>query len=365
MDAFWLFLFALWLLACFYLVLTRYFRHMRLIGLLDRPLASVEREELPPCSVIITLRNEASSLPALLEALADQDHPQYEVILVNDGSEDLSADILNEFVQKRANFNCLATDGIGKKRAQALGIAEAQYPHLVFTDGDCQPNSRQWLKLMGGKLNQKDLILGFGGLRKRGGFCNGLSRWETFQTALSYSSAGLRQRPYMGVGRNMAYHKDLLPQASKRWRHADLLSGDDDLFIAALPRVVKTAVQWKKAAFTWSEGPQTLSEWWQQKRRHYSTAFRYAWHNKLMLGLEGLAQLLFYLLLPVALWLFFWPVLALFFMRYLSEVSTGRRLAEHLECGEFYIFPLYEASWAVFTAVIHLQNAVWGPRKEW
>lgn len=361
----WFPFFVLWLLACFYLVLTRYFRHMRLIGILDRPLDTGSDSEGSGCSVIITVRNEAATLPDLLKALEEQDHPRYEVIVVNDGSDDGSAQILEDFTGQGGQFKFLTTEKLGKKRAQALGIAEAEYSQLVFTDGDCKPASAQWLSRMTGMLSKRDLMLGVGALRKSKGFTNAVSRWETFQTTLSYSSAGLMQRPYMGVGRNMSYRKELLKKAEGQREHQDLLSGDDDLFIAALPSQVKTGVQWNKDAFTWSDSPQKWSAWWRQKRRHYSTAFRYSWANKLLLGLEGSAQLLFYLLLPLALSLFFWPVVALFFMRYLSEVSTGRRLAEHFECPEFYIFPLYEAIWAVSTAIIHFQNAVWGPRKDW
>jgi cellulose synthase/poly-beta-1,6-N-acetylglucosamine synthase-like glycosyltransferase len=51
-----------------------------------------------PVSIIICARNESENLRNFLPAILEQDYPDYEVIVVNDCSEDNSYDILGKFL---------------------------------------------------------------------------------------------------------------------------------------------------------------------------------------------------------------------------------------------------------------------------
>ena len=50
-------------------------------------------KELPPLSVIICARNESANLRQFLPAILEQDYPQFEVIVINDGSTDESEEV--------------------------------------------------------------------------------------------------------------------------------------------------------------------------------------------------------------------------------------------------------------------------------
>ena len=115
------------------------------------PIAS--QAGLLPVSIIIAARNESENLQKYLDSILLQDYPNFEVIVVNDCSYDLSTDLLKGYKERYAHLKVLelAEDERfkhGKKFALTLGIKSAQHEHLLFTDADCMPVSNQWLRNM-------------------------------------------------------------------------------------------------------------------------------------------------------------------------------------------------------------------------
>ena len=86
----------------------------------------------PLVTVVVAARNSAETLPACLRALASQDHPLVEVIVVDDGSEDDTAAVADA-----AGVRVLRTPAIGASAARNLGIESARGEIVAFTDGDC------------------------------------------------------------------------------------------------------------------------------------------------------------------------------------------------------------------------------------
>ncbi len=92
-------------------------------------------------SVVVPVYNGARTLDACLEALRVQAFPadQYEVIVVDDGSEDESAAIARSF-----GYRVLEQDHAGEPAARNLGVRESEAKWIAFTDADCIP-TRNWL----------------------------------------------------------------------------------------------------------------------------------------------------------------------------------------------------------------------------
>lgn len=87
----------------------------------------------PFVSVIVPVYNGMSTLPALLDSIEKQDHTgQMEVIIVDDGSKDESA----EFSESRG-FIVIRQENKGPGLARNAGAAAARGELLVFTDADC------------------------------------------------------------------------------------------------------------------------------------------------------------------------------------------------------------------------------------
>lgn len=355
----------IWILITIILVGISYIRYGRVKRAMWRRLRNTKELKPQPVSIIIAARNEAQNLKENLPLILRQAHPKFEVLVVNDGSEDDTRAVLDQLANADEKLRVFHRPAKGKKQAISFGIRQAEHERMLFTDADCKPASENWAAHMTSALQKYEVALGFGGLKGKNNFVGGLSIFETFQTAASYFSSALKGKPYMGVGRNLAYSKSVYQKADGFNRHAHVLSGDDDLFIASLQKV-QAQVAFSEESFTFSAAPNSVKDWWKQKRRHYSASFQYPLQRKLQLGLEGLLQVLFYLYLPYVLIHYPEPVLFFFAMRYASVLVWGMPLARHFKAKrELWLFPFWEMCWSVFTSFIHLQNLIFGARKGW
>ena len=137
------------------------------------------------------------------------------MIVVNDCSIDNTENVIDEFAKIFPNLKkvTIKEDDYykhGKKFAVMVGIKGTKYDNLLFTDADCFPANENWLKDMAsGFANKKEIVLGYGAYKKDDGFLNKLIRFDTFLIAANYLSAAIKGKAYMGVGRNLAYKKDL------------------------------------------------------------------------------------------------------------------------------------------------------------
>lgn len=93
------------------------------------------------CSVIIPTRDRSRHLPGCLAALSAQDHPDYEIVVVDDGSKDATESVARQFPSVRY----LRQERLGQVAARNLGIGAASGDLLVFTDDDCRPPP-DWLR---------------------------------------------------------------------------------------------------------------------------------------------------------------------------------------------------------------------------
>ncbi len=93
-------------------------------------------------SVVVPARNEQPRIGACLQALVEQDYPQgaYEVIVVDDGSTDRTAEEAARF-----GVSVLRQPALGGAAARNLGVAHARGEVVAFTDADCVP-ARDWLR---------------------------------------------------------------------------------------------------------------------------------------------------------------------------------------------------------------------------
>ena len=257
--------------------------------------------QLHPVSVIIAARNESDNLFKNLPIILEQNYPEYEVIVVNHQSMDDSNYILNAFQMEYSYLKVVNVEKnphllTGKKLPLTLGVKAAKYEHLVFTDADCLPKSNLWLQKMVEKFTEKkSIVLGYGPYQEEKGLLNKIIRFDTIFIALNYFSFALSKMPYMGVGRNLAYTKEVFNSVKGFKSHYSILSGDDDLFIQETAKNKNYSMQLDPDSFCYSEAETTWKAWLQQKSRHYSTSVRYKVMNKALLGIYPMTLLLFWI----------------------------------------------------------------------
>lgn len=253
-----------------------------------------------PVSVIICARNEGENLREFLPAVLEQDYPCYEVIVVNDCSEDNSYLVLGEYLEKYPHLRVSSVNKDpkfthNKKFAQFIGIKAAKNEILVFTDADCRPDSSKWLECVASNFSDKvDFVLGYGGYFPGKGLLNRYIRYDTMTIALQYLGMALRGFPYMGVGRNLAYRRSVFFENRGFGTHNHIISGDDDLFVNSNANGTNTKVEFRAGSHTRSYPRTNLSDWVSQKKRHFSTAPYYKFRDKFLLFLEPFSRMVFY-----------------------------------------------------------------------
>lgn len=256
-----------------------------------------------PVSVIVCAKNELENLRHNLPLLLKQDHPDFEIIVVNDCSIDGSGWFLKDFSEQNPRVRVVTIDEHprfkhGKKFAVTLGIKASKNENMVFTDADCRPASNNWLRLMQRNFaHDKEIVLGYSPYEKAGGLLNKVIRFETLMTAINYLSFALSGRPYMGVGRNLAYKKSLFFRGKGFASHMHIMSGDDDLFVNQNANSGNTLIEIHPDAHVLSEPKDSLSAYFKQKLRHQGAGRAYRKDHKQVLTAQAVSGILFYLTL--------------------------------------------------------------------
>jgi len=334
---------------------------------------SKNKSQQHPVSVIICARDEAANLAANLPGALSQTYPStHEVIVVNHNSQDDTRYLLEEFKKTFKGLHIVNLEyeakGIpGKKYPLSMGIREAKHEVLVLTDSDCLPASEFWVeKMQDGYLEGTQIVLGYSPHKKKPGLLNKLIRFETFHSALQYLSYALAGQPYMGVGRNLSYKKELFLRNKGFSSINHVPGGDDDLFINKVASSVNTRIVIDPEAFTFSEPKKTFREWVRQKTRHYTTGKYYKPRHKFLLTLYSGSHILFYPAFVLSLLYFQWPwALVVFGLRFLIQGLVYFRCMKKL--GESDLFPFWWLLdvWMIGYYFIFAPSLWKKPRAEW
>jgi glycosyltransferase involved in cell wall biosynthesis len=318
-------------------------------------------------SVVICAKNEYQNLLHNLPLVLEQDYPDYEVIVVNDASDDDSIELLNSLTRKYKHLRIFDLEKnlnffSGKKFPLSLGIKSARHEIILLTDADCRPASPLWIKSMVSNYDSRtDIVLGYGTYKKTVGFLNQLIRYDAFLIAMQYLSFALSGSPYMGVGRNLSYKKDLFYKAKGFTSHYKLKSGDDDLFINRAANRNNTRIEISPDSHTISTAKANLVQWIIQKRRHYSTAHYYRSKFKFLLSLGYISKLLLYLTFVALLilnynWLIILIAFSVYFISHwiILAFSTNKMRENDLAV----LSPILEIILLALSPVIYFSNLI-------
>jgi glycosyltransferase involved in cell wall biosynthesis len=313
-----------------------------------------------PVSVIVCAKNEEENVKKYIPLLAQQDYPDFEIVLIDDASSDETLEVFEQFEKEYSNIRLVKVENNeafwgNKKYALTLGIKASKKDYLLFTDADCFPNSKNWITAMTSNFtSEKTIILGYGGYEKvERSFLNKIIRFETVLTALQYLSWAKLGAPYMGVGRNLAYKKEEFFNVNGFIDHIQIRSGDDDLFVNQAATKANTTISYAPESFTYSKPKKNYKEWFTQKRRHVSTAEHYKFFDKVQLALFFCSQLFFFLLVIILLsFQFQWiAVLAILATRYTVAWTVVGCAAGKLKEKDIKIwFPFVEIA-LIFTQI--------------
>jgi len=257
--------------------------------------------EQPAVSVIICAKDESDNLRKFLPFVLQQDYPDFEVIVINDGSTDQSDTLLNdlsvEYPNLRTTFVPVGANNVStKKLGLTLGIKAAKNDLLLFTDADCMPEDKLWIARMVRNFRpDTEFVLGYGAYFNKKGLLNRLINYDTLFIGLQYLGMAAAGKPYMGVGRNLAYRKETFFARKGFASTLHLSSGDDDLMVNKACNSKNTQIEISPDSITWSEPCKSYRDWFYQKMRHLSVSAYYKGSSKFRLSLEPMSRGLFYL----------------------------------------------------------------------
>jgi poly-beta-1,6-N-acetyl-D-glucosamine synthase len=181
-------------------------------------------------SVVIPVRNEERNIGKLLDDILAQEYRDFEVICVDDHSEDKTREVIDTF--QSPLIRCITTPGAGKKMALAAGIAAARGEIIVTTDADCRVGKR-WLHSINRCFQrwQTQMVIGSVIITDEGNMVSRLQQLE-FASLMgsTLASAGLHL-PITCNGANLSFRKSAYNQVDGYSGNFGIASGDDEFLM--------------------------------------------------------------------------------------------------------------------------------------
>ena len=231
---------------------------------------------LPPAVVVVPAYNEGVGIERAVRSLAASDYPEFEVVVVDDGSTDNTADIVEQLALERVRL--LRKPNGGKPSALNAGIDASSAPVVVMVDGDTvfEPEAlRRLVQPLG------DPTVGaVSGNTKVGNRRGLLGRWQHIEYVTGFN---LDRRMYEVLqctptvpGAIGAFRRDALVEVGGV--SGETLAEDTDLTLA-IGRTGRR-VLYAEDARAWTEAPSSLGDLWRQRYRWSYGTMQAVWKHK-------------------------------------------------------------------------------------
>ena len=206
--------------------------------------------QLPFVSVIIPARNEEQNISEVLLQLFHQDYPinKFEIIIVDDESDDNTEQIVNQLIQsnkthtvKLIKANQVPPMYRGKKNAIATGIEHSHGTYICLTDADALPPPN-WISNAMQHIPENDLLLGsvqFEPIEKKNNLLFQLQWMEQQALKLFANAYLLNGNPILCNGANLIYSKAAYLSVNGFDGHYHVPSGDDTLLLEKMLQTKK------------------------------------------------------------------------------------------------------------------------------
>lgn len=305
-----------------------------------------------PVSVIISAKNELKYLKEFLPSVLAQNYGIFEVIVVNDGSWDDTAEYIENLMLTEPKLRLVDVKieekyYRGKKIALALGIKAASYDWLLFTDADTKPVTENWIsEISRGMTDDKEIVIGYTRFKRSNNALNLFIRLENYYLAMQYLSFALKGNAFMGVGKNLAYRKSLFFKVKGFASHQHIMAGDDELFVNETATPNNTAVIYSRESFMETQPKLSWKSFWTFKKRHFYTTKFYKTKHQSQLGVFNISQIFFYICLTLALvfgiekWIY---IVSIFGLRFLVQCVITFKSMDKLRISKIFgLFWLFD-----------------------
>ncbi|MCL9969771.1 glycosyltransferase [Anoxybacillus kestanbolensis] len=298
-----------------------------------------------PVSILVPAYNEEAGIFATVRSLLSIEYPEYEIVVINDGSTDDTLERLKQdfdlveikrvirqqlktkpirAVYRSRKFSHLFVidkDNGGKADALNAGINFSSYPYVCSIDGDSVIERRAFLKVMKPIIDSDEDIIASGGSVRIANGCD-IEKGEVIRIALSRQPLVVMQvieylRAFLMGRIGLSRHNLLLIVSgafgvfSKQWviragGYAHTV-GEDMELVVRLHRMIKETDADKKIVYVpdpvcWTEAPESMADLRKQRRRWHRGLFESLWLHRRMwfnprYGTIGLISMPYFLLI--------------------------------------------------------------------
>ena len=229
--------------------------------------------EWPAVSILVPAHNEAQVIAGTLEHLRALDYPadRMEIIIVDDGSNDGTGDIVEEIGKQDRRVRCLRVPpekgGRGKSAALTLAIESSKHDIIAIYDADNRPEPGSLRALVAALVADPSLAACVGKFRCINRTRNLLTRFINIECLAFQWIMQAGRWALLGVttlpGTNFVIWRSVLDEVGG-WDH-DALTEDAELTI----RIYETGrcIRFIPRAVTWEQEPEKLSVWFRQRTR--------------------------------------------------------------------------------------------------
>ena len=304
----------------------------------------------PPVSVVITVNNQYADLKQNLPFLFGQEYPEFEIVVVNDNSDDVSNELLDELSKQHKNLRIVELKQSlnwfkGRKFPLSLGIKSAHHDLLILTDAACQPKSNNWIKeVVSAYAHETEIALAYTTFETKSKF-NRWLRFTAFYDGLFYLSMALAGKPFKGNGKNLSYRKQMFYERKGFSSHYKINIGDDEIFINQTARKRNTAVIISPQSKVVNIKPVSPVKWFKNEKARLFIRKYFRAGSRFLISLFQSSAFLFYASFVSLLVLgFSWIlVLPLFALRLISQYIIFGLAAKKLDEKKLLLFsPLME-----------------------
>ncbi|MCD6555756.1 MAG: glycosyltransferase [Bacteroidales bacterium] len=231
-------------------------------------------------SVLIPFKNEEMNLPVIYNNIKKQtlNKDFFEVLFINDHSEDASEFIIKDLIKYETNFYLITSqqDKTGKKQALKTGINEARNNLIVTSDADCyHPNT--WLETISIYYSEHHAKLIISPVIMNGvGFFGKLQALEFLSLTASTAGAAGLNKAIMCNGANLAFSKSVFNEFEDAL-NINEISGDDVFLLHSVKKKYPKDIHYLKSndAKVTTDSEQSLKYFFRQRIRWASKSSSY------------------------------------------------------------------------------------------
>lgn len=307
--------------------------------------SELSSDEKPSVSVIIIAKNESENLANNLPLILTQDYPNYEVVVVNEGSTDDSFFLLEKLSKEDSKlyhtFSTVSEDLNSNRRrilSMTIGIKAARNEILLFTEASSSPISNQWISSMMKALEpEKDIVLGYSLLDMKNFCWCKIAKFDNLMFSLQYLSMALKNKPFIGVYRNIAYRKHLFFD-NKGFSSTLSFDYAEEIFLNRIMTDNNTSIAKTKQSFT-STKIENFSSWKNLKTSYLRAKSHFKQFTPKIFSLETTSR---YLLLLFAislityctiihLWIYVAICIILLIINEVIQIKVLKKASRHFE----------------------------------